>query len=279
MNSVLLYCNKNKASCISNLAGVVKLLREMGIKPVAERGVFPAGLGLTVELASPEAVSDVDMAIVLGGDGALLAAQRRVMDKGVPVLGINHGRLGFLTELQPNDYDGLREVLTGAYMLDKRMTLTADVLVDGAVVKRYHAINDITVHRAGNVRMCDFDVKIGQRFANSYLADGVIVSTPTGSTAYSLSAGGPIADPSQRLQIITPICPHALYARSIILPDTMEVEIILKQHTEAVLSVDGQEGQELSYNQAIRVSGGGDVAFVRRPGYSFYAKLKEKLFS
>ena len=159
---------------------------------------------------------DTDCILVLGGDGTLIQAASDVADTGIPMLGINTGRLGYLTDVDRNEIipaiDALAE---DKYLVDERMMINGNVISDGKTVCTDSALNDIVVHRQGDMRVVEYDVYVNKKFLKSYRADGIIVSTPTGSTAYSLSAGGPIVEPSSKLFIITPICPHTLNSRSV----------------------------------------------------------------
>lgn len=232
-----------------------------------------------------EEVDSLDLLVSLGGDGSLLRAARLVMGKDVPVLGINLGNLGFLTSISGEDLaEGLSKVLSGEYSLERRRTLHASVVgPDGSVRRDVAALNDVVVHKSGVARVTNLDlwVRIGgqEEEIGSFSGDGVVLSTPTGSTAYSLSAGGPIIVPELPCFLVTPICPHTLAVRPLVVPGDGEISVQAFERGEPlVLTVDGQEGYPLAEGDRV-VVGMSDqtVPLVRLPGHSFFATLRQKL--
>ena len=185
-----------------------------------------------------------DMVIVLGGDGTLLSAARAVAPLQTPILGVNLGSLGFLTEVPLNDlYPTLRAVHAGEFEIDPRSMLHVQLVRNGAVLTEYHGLNDAILTKSAIARLVDFDIYINNEFVSSYRGDGLIVAMPTGSTAYSLAAGGPILTPSTQAIAISPICPHALSHRPLVVVDTVEIDVLVKNAPEeAYLSIDGQIG-------------------------------------
>ena len=188
---------------------------------------------------------DVDCVIVLGGDGTLIQAARDLHLRDIPLLGVNIGTLGFLTDIEKDNlYTALASVIRGDYEFDSRMMLKGCVYRDGELIYENTALNDITINRNGILRVIDFDVFVNNEYLNSYSADGVIVSTATGSTAYSLSAEGPIVQPNAEILMITPICPHTLNKRSIVLGADNTIEIVMSDNKgleeERVASFDGE---------------------------------------
>ncbi len=189
----------------------------------------------------------VDMAIVIGGDGTLIRAARDLFGRKIPLLGVNMGTLGYLTEVELGDIeDAIDQIVDGSYCLEPRMMLEG-LFKEG---QKENALNDIVVSRSGPIRIVNFHIYVNGTYLNSYQADGIIVSTPTGSTAYNLSAGGPVVEPTAELIVITPICPHSLNSRSIILDpkDTIEIELGKSHgiHTEAAeIAFDGECIQKL----------------------------------
>ena len=182
---------------------------------------------------------------MLGGDGTLIQAARDLHMRNIPLLGVNIGTLGFLTDIEKDNlYTALASVIRGDYEYDARMMLKGEVYRDGELIYENTALNDITINRNGILRVIDFDVFVNNEYLNSYSADGVIVSTATGSTAYSLSAGGPIVQPNAEILMITPICPHTLNKRSIVLGADNTIEIIMSDNKrleeERVASFDGE---------------------------------------
>jgi NAD+ kinase len=201
-------------------------------------------------------VSEVDLIIMLGGDGTLLGAARAIGQRRVPILGVNLGTLGFLTEVNAEEmFDALETVLAGEAEVLARMRLEVAVRRGGKEVERYIALNDAVSTKTALSRMILLEAFADDERVTTYHADGLIVSTPTGSTAYSLSAGGPIVLPELEAIVLTPICPHSLTQRPLVLPATSEIELVV--HTrggEANLTIDGQVGMELADGDCVLMS-------------------------
>ncbi len=188
-----------------------------------------------------------EFAIVLGGDGTLLASARALANAGVPILGVNLGTLGFLTEVSLSDmYPVLESLLAGKFRFDMRSMLNCELHRTGEPVSNYGALNDIVINHGSIARVANFEVRINQAFVSHYKADGIILATPTGSTAYSLAAGGPILSPQVQAWVITPVSPHTLSNRPLVIQDSAEVEIrVVSCSQGAFLTVDGQVGLPL----------------------------------
>jgi NAD+ kinase len=230
---------------------------------------------------APEAIRELDLLLTLGGDGTLLRGARLVAPHGVPILGVNLGHLGFLTAAGPTELeDSLARLIRGEIILDERMILDARAeAADGTVRGRYLALNDAVLHRGGVARMLRMIVHAHDEEVGTYSADGIILATPTGSTAYSLSAGGPIVSPAVDCIVATPICPHTLAVRPLILSaaETVTVEV-LSPSEELILTVDGQEGAMLVPGDRLRVSRASlPLRLVRFPGQTFFSTLRRKL--
>jgi NAD+ kinase len=228
----------------------------------------------------------VDMILSVGGDGTLLRAARTVLGHGLPLLGVNTGNLGFLTSAAENELEqALDRLAAGDYFLDQRFTLKACVLDDrGQEVDVQHALNDFVVHKAAiaaRVTRIDLWVEGGIRREEigSFMGDGVILASPTGSTAYSLSAGGPIVHPTMECLIVTPICPHTLAVRPLVIPASRRVTIrAADPDQDLILTVDGQEVRGLGHGESVTVERGDQqVQLVRFPGQSFFSTLQRKL--
>ena len=204
-------------------------------------------------VARAELVRQVDLLIVLGGDGTLLAVARALEDSAVPILGINLGTLGFLAAVSLDEMEGaLDRVLAGQMAIEPRLRLVVQIERAGGEVRRWLALNDAVVARGPSVRIIDLEVHADAQLVTTYHADGLIVSTPTGSTAYSLSAGGPILLPGVPSVVLTPICAHALTQRPLVLPETTRIEIAVDARGgEVQLSVDGQEGALLEHGDRV----------------------------
>jgi NAD+ kinase len=227
--------------------------------------------------------SDVDLLVTLGGDGTLLHGARLVARHGRPVLGINLGHLGFLTSIAPSDMaDHIPLLFNGRYLLDERFTLDARVQsADGGEGPVHVALNDAVLHKGGLARVVRLAILVGaeEHEVATFSADGVILGTPTGSTAYSLSANGPIVFPSVDCIVATPICPHTLTVRPLVLPPDVVIRVRpVSATTELILTVDGQDGERLGPGESLVVRRGtATVTLVRFPGQHFFTTLRRKL--
>lgn len=226
-----------------------------------------------------ELLSDVDAAIVLGGDGTMLRAARDLGGYPTPLVGINLGTLGFLTEIEvSNVYQALDRLLIDDYFVEKRM------MIEGAVNgDTYHALNDIVISRAGFSRIIGLNIYVNDELLETYEADGVIVATPTGSTGYNLSAGGPIISPKSKAIVVTPISPHSLMAKSVVFDSTDEVriEIVKKrktQDTEAIVSFDGSDNAGLSAGDSVTAKmSSREITLIKMYDVNFYKILRDKI--
>lgn len=224
---------------------------------------------------------DVEFVIVLGGDGTLLGAARRVSKYGVPILGVNLGGLGFLTEIPLTRlYPVAEKMLEGDLEVERRLMLQTTVVRNGDEACRFTVLNDVVINKGALARIIDLDVHINDQFLTTFRADGLIVSTPTGSTAYNLSAGGPILYPTMRSFILTPICPFALTNRPIILPDSATIFITLSRQSEERVSLtfDGQVGFDLRYGDRVAVCKSREgIKLFKSPDQSYFEILRAKL--
>lgn len=198
--------------------------------------------------------ADTDCILVLGGDGTLIQAASDVVDRDIPMLGINTGHMGYLTDVDREEIiPALDALISDRYIVDERMRITGNVISGGKTVCTESALNDIVVHRQGDMRVADYDVYVNKKFLKSYRSDGIIVATPTGSTAYSLSAGGPIVEPSSKLFIITPICPHTLNSRSVVLSADDEI-FISSGRDNSEVAFDGREMSTLPGDGGVSIT-------------------------
>jgi NAD+ kinase len=231
-------------------------------------------------LPRSELASKSDLILVMGGDGTLLAAARGAHGCDVPILAVNLGSLGFLTAVTVGElYDTLEDVIEGKHQVEYRKMLQVSVGRSQKPIETYHALNDAVLNKGAISRMLDFEAYVDGQFVTQIKADGVIVSTPTGSTAYSLAAGGPIVHPSVDAFLLTPICPHTLTNRPLLVPDRSRIEIVLKTEAEAVyLTVDGQVGLELHYEDRVLCElSPSRIGLVRPPYKGFFEVLRTKL--
>ncbi|UOD34609.1 NAD(+)/NADH kinase [Deferribacteraceae bacterium V6Fe1] len=223
---------------------------------------------------------NADLVIVLGGDGTLISAIRLLQEKSTPVLGINLGRLGFLTDTKIEDATStLQEVFSGNYMIEKRMKLNVLVKNKDNATFKAQVINDLVINKGALARIIDIDVTVDNLFMNTYRADGIIISTPTGSTAYTLAAGGPIVYPTLNSIIVTPICPHALSHRPIVLHDTSKLRLKVKDLDDKVfITCDGQEGKKMEVGEEVYVEKSNSSAnLIVTKHHNYFTLLKEKL--
>lgn len=220
-----------------------------------------------------------ELVIVLGGDGTMLATARALLDAQVPLVGINHGRLGFLTDLTTEDVpQTISQLLRGEYIVEQRMMLGAEVYRDNRLLNETRALNDIVISKGGLARLIELELTIDGTFVHRQRSDGLIVSTPTGTTAYALSAGGPLLHPTLEAIALVPICPHTLSNRPIAIDSRSVVEITLIQADDARLHFDGQPHVELHDGDKIVVRRlEKTVTLLHPPGHSHYEVLREKL--
>ena len=220
-----------------------------------------------------------DLLITFGGDGTLLSVARQA-PSGVPIIGVNMGTLGFLTEIRVEEFPSVLErVLAGKFTSESRVTFDVLVRGEGHEPKTYRVLNDATINKSALARIVDMRVTVSGLFVSTFRADGLIVSTPTGSTAYNLSAGGPIVYPTMGAIVITPICPHMLTNRPIVLPDDLEIEIAISTpNQETFLTLDGQEGLPITERDRVCIKKSTDtVTLVQSPEKNYFDVLRTKL--
>ncbi len=232
------------------------------------------------QTADEELPGQVDMIIVLGGDGTLLSVARLIKEEKIPLLGVNLGGLGFLTEVSLSElYPTLKRIFKNDYSLDPRITLSSTLYREGKRIVRHTVLNDVVINKSALARIIDLEVLVDRQFVALFKADGLIISTPTGSTAYNLAAGGPIIFPNMNALVLTPICPHSLSNRAIVIPDNAEVEIILKTQNEDVfLTLDGQVGLALQPEDRVVIKRGKNkIYLIQSPQKNYFAVLRDKL--
>lgn len=231
-------------------------------------------------LTRNELPGQADLLVVLGGDGTLLATARALNRKPVPILAVNLGGLGFLTVITREElYPTLEVVLSGNFRTERRVQIEGELIRADEAIASFLALNDVVLNKGAIARILDFELRIDGEFVSTYKSDGLIVSTPTGSTAYSLAAGGPIITPSVAAFIVTPICAHTLTNRPVVLPDTVNIEVVVKSHREAAyLTVDGQVGIAAYSEDLVRLRKACScVELIQPPKLSYFQILQQKL--
>jgi NAD+ kinase len=247
---------------------------------LAVRGVPAVHLENEPEPNMPTLPPETEGIVVLGGDGTLLSVARHYVSLGVPILGVNVGGLGFLAEIYLNElYPSMEQVLAGKYQVEERMLLMARLYRHGQICWERHFLNDAVINKGALARIVELTTWIDGEYLTTYRADGLIVSTPTGSTAYTLSAGGPIVYPTLRHIIVIPICHFTLSNRPIILPDTVTVAVTFAEKVEdAYLSIDGQVGQTLQEEDRVEMSvAPRNLKLILSPHRSYFEILRTKL--
>jgi len=285
MNRIGIIAKQNKPEAIPIARNLVEWLQPKKIEVYMEEGMVKQ---FQPPLAGPHLNSirrediprKVEMIIVLGGDGTLLSVARLVGDHDVPILGVNLGGLGFLTEITLEElYRVLAKVVQGDFVTDERVVLNASVIRRGERMAEFIVLNDAVINKGALARIIDLETTINGEYLTTFKSDGLILSTPTGSTAYNLSAGGPIVYPSLHCIIITPICPHTLTNRPIMIPDDVEIRATLKtKQQEVILTLDGQQGFTLEFEDVVEVKKAeGHIFLIKSPYRHYFEVLREKL--
>jgi NAD+ kinase len=284
MNTIGILARPDLKEASTVLAELTSWLRARAVRVCLEEktaqlaGSGPAGSCLVA--AGRDVAGLADALVVLGGDGTLLAASR-LLDKEIPVLGVNFGSLGFLTEIALGElYPTLEGVLAGRSTHEDRRLLRADVHRSGRPQVTADVLNDVVITKAGPSRIIELEVSVGGAFVSSFRADGIIVSSPTGSTAYNLAAGGPILSPTLPAIVVTSICAHMLAHRPLVVPDESRIELRLRaaRDVEVYVAIDGQETFPFSEDDHVTVTGSPRrLKLVKAPGRDYFEVLRTKL--
>jgi len=285
MNRIGIVAKRNKPEAVTIASHLVEWLRAKKIKVYLEEEIgkllsstLSEGDWKSVE--REEIPNVAEMIIVLGGDGTLLSVARQVWNKNIPILGVNLGGLGFLTEITLDElYPVLERVVRDDFEVNEREVLNALVIRRGVQIAKFIVLNDAVINKGALARIIDLETTINGEYLSTFRSDGLIISTPTGSTAYNLSAGGPIVYPSLHTIIITPICPHTLTIRPIIIPDDVKIRALLKSRDEEVtLTLDGQQGFTLEFEDVVEVEKAeGRILLIKSPYRHYFKLLREKL--
>lgn len=276
MNKFLIVANTDKDINLKLSQDIVAYINDKGAKAVVVSDMQQHYNG---KLIKPEYLEGVEAVIVLGGDGTMLRAAHSIGTCQVPLLGVNLGTLGFLTEIEEsNAYKAIDRLLVDDYSIEKRM------MIEGCTGDTsFSCLNDVVITRAGFSRIIGLNIYVNEQLLDTYEADGVIVATPTGSTGYNLSAGGPIISPKSRAVVVTPISPHSLTSKSVVFDsaDRIRIEVVKKrrtQETEAIVSFDGADNIELSAGESVEVTcSKREIQLIKMYDVSFYSVLREKI--
>ena len=279
MKKVGIIIKKNKPEGIDLAIDLIAWLGERDIETLFDEEVVPE---LKIEKGyTPAEIAELaDLIIVLGGDGTLISVARLVGKKSTPILAVNLGNLGFLTEITVKElFPVMERILAGDYSLEERMMLKATIYRCGEIIAEYTALNDVVISKGSIARIIDIETTIDDQFLTLYRVDGLIFCTPTGSTGYSLAAAGPIAYPTLKAIIITPICPFTLNNRPIIIPDDSKIKITLKtENVDYLLTMDGQVAYELKAEDTVKIEKATTVTrLIKSPYRDYYEVLRTKL--
>ena len=271
----------DKHSVVDSLRMIYQYLVDRGLNPIFDETTAALVTLPDVQVVSRKMLGETcDLVVVVGGDGTLLHAGRALARHNVPVLGVNRGRLGFLTDVSPDEVlHKLDLVLRGEYRLDRRFLLQVEIRSNDQVTHEAIALNDVVLHAGKSVHMIDFEMSIDGHFVYRQHSDGLIVATPTGSTAYALSAGGPIVHPSMDAIVIVPMHPHTLSSRPIVVGGESEIKIRINDtRVDPMMSADGQQSVSLQEGDWLHIRKHPfKLNLLHPPGYDFYAACRTKL--
>ncbi|WHE08046.1 NAD(+)/NADH kinase [Thermoanaerobacterium thermosaccharolyticum] len=280
MKNICVIPNVHKDKNLRMTQNLVSWIIEHGNNPVLNE-VIASKIGYDEYGKNTSEIFEIsDFIVALGGDGTILNVARQCASFSTPILGVNLGHLGFLAEVDnENIYEAVEKIIKGEFSIDKRMMLEASVVKDNMEVVNFIALNDIVVTRGSFSRMVKLKVFVNEQYVNTYLADGIIISSPTGSTAYSLSAGGPIVYPNLELFVITPICPHTLHSRSIIVSEKDRIKlVIVGENQDVMITTDGQQGYKLDSGDNIYIRKSNKYTnLIRLKNTNFFDLLRSKL--
>ena len=278
MNNIHVICKRQKEDAISLAARIIQLYGHKIDVFVDEESARQ--LNYTKQLEVEHVGEGAKLIVVLGGDGTLLSVARNLKGKDVPILGVNLGGLGFLTEISPEEFpEMLERVISGDYDISQRIMLSVTVKREKEKVFEFAVLNDAVITKDALARIIDIETHVNGEYLTTFKSDGLIFSTPTGSTGYSLAAGGPILYPSMKNIIVTPICPHMLTNRPIILPEKVNIKAILKSKDEkVVLTLDGQIGFPLEFEDEMLIKESSHVvSLVKSSSKGYFEILRTKL--
>lgn len=280
MKNICVIPNIHKDKNLRTTRSLVEWIIQHGYKPILNEVVAQKIGFFEYGKSGTEIFENSDFIVALGGDGTILNVARQCASFSTPILGVNLGHLGFLAEVDAeNVVEAVEKIVNNEFFIDKRMMLEASIIKENMEAVNLIALNDIVVTRGSFSRMVKLKVFVNEQYVNTYLADGIIISSPTGSTAYSLSAGGPIVYPNLELFVITPICPHTLHSRSIIVSEKDKVKlVIVGENQDVMATTDGQQGYKLNSGDTIYVKKSNRYTnLIRLKSMNFFELLRSKL--
>lgn len=275
-----IFAKPHRVDVAEALREAIGWLRERNCEVLVERSVVEIFQLDDVDAAVGDQIpTAADILIVFGGDGTILSVARQIGRNRCPILGVNLGSLGFLTEVALSElFPALENVLAGRYRVQSRGMLQAELGRGGKPVETHHALNDVVINKAALARVICVEAYSDDRFLSAFVADGIIVATPTGSTAYSLSAGGPIVDPELNSILLTPICPHTLTNRPLVLPPERRLRFVLQAGDDVMVTIDGQVGRDLKRgDEVVCTQSPYRVEMIQPQDISYFDVLRAKL--
>ncbi|MBW1645933.1 MAG: NAD(+)/NADH kinase [Deltaproteobacteria bacterium] len=281
MHTVGIVIKRNKDLALEVGAELVQWLRQRQVEAVFGEELARVIPGTAVT-RKPDIPRLADIIVVLGGDGTLLSIARLINDRDVPILGVNLGGLGFLTAITLDElYAVMEDILARRYEVSRRMMLTARVYRQQELITSYNVLNDVVINKGALARIIELETTIDHRYLTTFKADGLIISTPTGSTGYSLSAGGPVVYPTLDSIVLAPICPHTLTNRPLLLPPDVTVETVLtSEGGDVFLTLDGQVGFSLQQNDLVTITRAThdiNIKLIKSPTKDYFEVLRTKL--
>ena len=285
INRVGVVLKPDLPEAVASVGELLKWLTERGLTlvagPALDRAAIEQTTGRRLETIALERMAGaVDLIVVLGGDGSMIGTARLLGDHNIPVLGINYGTLGYLSEFHVAEmFPALETILAGDYRVEERVRLSVDLLREGNLLLHNRALNELVVNKTAMARIIDIEARMNGQLISLFRADGLIISTPTGSTAYNLSAGGPVVYPSMKAFVITPICPFRLSDRPLVIPDDAVIEVGIKTPREEVyMTLDGQVGHSLEVGDRIVIRKSSTTFKIVQPANrNYFDVLREKL--
>ncbi len=280
--NIAVVINTDKKNAVECAKDIVKIFLENGAKVLMNVSNSPYFKAFKIEYFNTDTLlfKCCDLAVTVGGDGTIIHTAKISATAKKPLIGVNVGRLGFAADVEPEEIDKLARLLTGDYGIQKRMLLDVTVKKEGGKEENFLAVNDAIIARGELSRIIDLQVYLNEQKISAYRADGLLFSTPTGSTAYSLSAGGPIIEPEMECILMTPVCPHSLFSRSVLFDSQSEISVkaIISEDNKGVLTVDGQKSIELKPSDTVIIKKSDlFLNLLTLHKRNFYTKLNEKL--